>query len=310
MGSGKLFLAEAQKKENESARLWPKFQIEAQEWNPVALFTKCLLMCLNKSRLVKVLSSYQGKDIKQQINQIFLNHRLVEFLNSLDEREIIKIADALMHDNKNLKHSLEIGTGRIELILSSLGVYTGTDISFIPYLNEKKEDKRKKLQDKIARDDFDVFIAYNNKDESSVLDICKYLMQEGIYPWIDVEQIPPGQWFQEIIQTIIPKVKSACIFLGVHGVGRWEALELRTFVSQCIEQSIPIIPVLLPMVQEIPKNLLFLRELNWVQFQNKLEEKDAIYRLVWGITGKKVKNKGNTGKLGQTNKTGTLIRGK
>jgi hypothetical protein len=53
-----------------------------------------------------------------------------------------------------------------------------------------------------------------------------------------------------------------------------------------VERNIPVIPVLLPGVKKIPEELIFLRELNWVEFKNSVFEKDAINRLIWGITGK------------------------
>jgi hypothetical protein len=135
---------------------------------------------------------------------------------------------------------------------------------------------------------YDVFLAHNSQDKSDVRTIAESLKQRGIRPWIDLEQIPPGCWFQDVIQAAIPAVKSAAIFIGPHGIGRWQAVELRTFVSQCVDQGLPVIPVLLPGVNDVPENLLFLRELNWVKFKNQLDEKEALDRLQWGITGKKV----------------------
>ncbi|HUW61603.1 MAG TPA: hypothetical protein VMZ06_11395 [Candidatus Bathyarchaeia archaeon] len=62
--------------------------------------------------------------------------------------------------------------------------------------------------------------------------------------------------------------------------------ELRAFISQCVDRDIPVIPVLLPGVEDIPKPLIFLRELNAVKF-NALDDEDALRRLVWGIKGKR-----------------------
>lgn len=142
------------------------------------------------------------------------------------------------------------------------------------------------LQGKIATDDFDVFLAHNNQDKSQILAIAKHLKVRGIYPWIDKEQIPPGQWFQDVIQKIIPDVKSAAVFIGPKGLGKWQTLELRTFISQCVDRGIPVIPVLLPGVKEHPDNLVFLRELNWVKFLNSTDDAEALDDLEWGITGK------------------------
>ncbi len=109
--------------------------------------------------------------------------------------------------------------------------------------------------------------------------MCGLLRGMGIYPWLDLEQIPPGRWFQDVIQRVVPKVKCAAIVIGAHGIGRWQQLELRSFVTQSVERNLPVIPVLLPGVSDIPKALTFLRDLNWVRFQHRLQEDDALRRL-------------------------------
>ena len=88
-----------------------------------------------------------------------------------------------------------------------------------------------------------------------------------------------------MIQKAIPKVKSAAIIVGLDGLGKWEALELRAFVSRCVKKDIPVIPILLPDVTELPSELPFLQELNWVDFKETIDESEALDNLVWGITG-------------------------
>jgi hypothetical protein len=56
-------------------------------------------------------------------------------------------------------------------------------------------------------------------------------------------------------------------------------------MSRCVEQNIPIIPVLLPGADEIATELLFLKELQWVKFRRNINEGDALKRLLWGIRG-------------------------
>jgi hypothetical protein len=141
------------------------------------------------------------------------------------------------------------------------------------------------LQGKIVTGDFDVFLAHNNADKPQVVAIADALKQRGLYPWLDIEQIPPGRWFQDVIQQAIPKVKSAAVIIGTKGLGRWQALELRSFISQCVEGGLPVIPVLLPGVTDLPPELLFLKELNWVHFSESIDEAEALDRLEWGITG-------------------------
>jgi len=135
--------------------------------------------------------------------------------------------------------------------------------------------------------DFDVFLAHNSLDKPQVEAVAQELKQRGIKYWLDKEQIPPGKWFQDVIQEAIPNVKSAAIFIGLEGLGKWQTVELRSFISRCVEADIPVIPVLLTGVNNIPENLLFLKELNWVRFSQSIDEKEALDNLEWGITGKK-----------------------
>jgi TIR domain len=134
-------------------------------------------------------------------------------------------------------------------------------------------------------DEYDVFMAHNSADKSEVEAICQILRKRGLNPWLDKEQIPPGRWFQDVIQQAIRNVKSAAIFIGSKGLGRWQVVELRTFISQCVEREIPVIPVLLPEVEEIPEELVFLNEFNWVKLSKNIEDTEALDNLEWGITG-------------------------
>ncbi|NWF59896.1 MAG: toll/interleukin-1 receptor domain-containing protein [Fischerella sp.] len=115
----------------------------------------------------------------------------------------------------------------------------------------------------INQPEFDVFLAHNSEDKPQVRAIAQKLRQRGLNPWLDEEQIRPGRSFQDEIQQVIPKVKSAAIFIGLKGLGKWQMMELRSFTSLLVEANIPVIPVLLPGVNKIPEDLRFFSELNW-----------------------------------------------
>lgn len=140
------------------------------------------------------------------------------------------------------------------------------------------------LDGKIATDDFDAFLAHNSKDKDQVEIVGRRLKSRGLYPWFDKEQVAPGTPFQDAIQQALPKVKSAVIFIGRQGIGQWQQMELRSLISQFVRKNIPVIPVLLPGVEEIPEELIFLKEMNYVSFAKGLDDGDAVDRLEWGIT--------------------------
>ncbi|WP_414543841.1 TIR domain-containing protein [Nostoc sp. CCY0012] len=135
---------------------------------------------------------------------------------------------------------------------------------------------------------FDVFLAHNSVDKPQVRLIAQALKQRGLTTWLDEEQIPPGFSISKAIQKAIPLCKTAAIFLSVQGLGNWQEVELDVFISQCIKRQITVIPVLLPGVNEVPAELLFLREFRWINFCDLLEhDENALDLLLWGITGQK-----------------------
>lgn len=134
--------------------------------------------------------------------------------------------------------------------------------------------------------EFDVFLAHNSQDEKTVLRIAENLREMGINPWVDKEQIPPGRWFQDQIQSAMGSVGSAAIVVGKSGLGPWEEVELKAFISECIDAELPVIPVLLPGAS-VPKALKFLRQLTWVEFGDSVDEQTPLERLYWGITGER-----------------------
>ncbi|MHC5763892.1 toll/interleukin-1 receptor domain-containing protein, partial [Nostoc sp.] len=114
--------------------------------------------------------------------------------------------------------------------------------------------------------EFDVFLAHNSLDKPFVRDIAKRLRRSRLKPWLDEEAILPGQIIQEEIQKIIPRIKAAAFFIGKHGLGRWQKVELRSLYTQCVEKGIIVIPVLLPDVSKFPSELVFLKEHRWINF--------------------------------------------
>ncbi|MEM9512290.1 MAG: toll/interleukin-1 receptor domain-containing protein, partial [Cyanobacteria bacterium P01_E01_bin.48] len=76
---------------------------------------------------------------------------------------------------------------------------------------------------------FDVFLAHSSKDKPAIRKIYRELRARGLAPWLDEEEIPPGTRFQAEIQQAIGQIKTAAIFIGQHGLGNWQALELETF---------------------------------------------------------------------------------
>lgn len=161
-------------------------------------------------------------------------------------------------------------------------------------LTEEEQEKAKEMSvpDQPAKADdyeFDVFLAYNSDNKSDIKTIAQKLKQNGLIPWFDEEQVLAGELFQDKIQAAIPKSRTVVQFVGLDGFGDWQRMELRAFLSQCVKKGIPVIPVLLPGVDQLPDNLLFLKEFNWVQFKN-IQDKMPLNKLVRGIKGAKLRD--------------------
>ncbi|MEG4391500.1 toll/interleukin-1 receptor domain-containing protein [Microcoleus sp. BROC3] len=137
---------------------------------------------------------------------------------------------------------------------------------------------------------FDVFLAHNSQDKPQVRAIVTNLKRRGLKVWLDEEQIPPGRPFQDVIQQALQNVSCAAIFIGLGGLGRWQILELRSLLTRFVDANIPVIPVLLPGVEGIPEHLLFLQELNYVKFENGINDFEALDKLEAGIRQKPVKS--------------------
>jgi alpha-beta hydrolase superfamily lysophospholipase len=169
---------------------------------------------------------------------------------------------------------------------------------------------RKPIADESQRGKaFDVFLAHNSEDRVFVEAMADELRKRGLRPWLDWEQIRPGQSFQEGIQEAVQNVKSVAILIGSHGLGKWQAWELRASITLCVSRGVPVIPVLLPGVTSVPASVPLLAELNWVRFIRSVEEEESIDRLVWGISGQRPEAHvpGATGRPSSMPPTGTSL---
>ncbi len=133
---------------------------------------------------------------------------------------------------------------------------------------------------------FDVFLAYNNQDKAEVQTIARELKQRGLKPWLDQEQIRPGQLLRDVLDQALAQVKSVAVFIGPEELDKRQTVELHSLVSRSRDADLPVIPVLLPGVDELPDELPFLEDINQVRF-SKINDLKALDDLEWGITGKR-----------------------
>jgi hypothetical protein len=84
---------------------------------------------------------------------------------------------------------------------------------------------------------FDVFMCHNSEDKPAVREISQKLVREGIKPWLDLEQIPPGTSWQTALGQQIESIKSAAVFVGESGLGPWQNQEIQALLSQFVKRQ-------------------------------------------------------------------------
>lgn len=134
-------------------------------------------------------------------------------------------------------------------------------------------------------DRFHVFLCHNAKDKPEVRKIARSLEARNVRPWLDEDQLRPGLVWQVALEEQIPHIDSAVVFLGSSGIGPWQELEVRSFLSEFVQRKCPVIPTILPQATSVPELPIFLRQMMCVDFRENSER--ALDLLIWGITGKR-----------------------
>lgn len=119
---------------------------------------------------------------------------------------------------------------------------------------------------------FDVFLCHNNEDKPMIRKINSSLKKAGVVTWLDEERLEPGVAWQPELEEQITKVRKACVFVGESGIGPWQDIEIRAFLSEFINRRCPVIPVLLSDAAEIPHLPLFLRQMAWVDLRKDYQQ--------------------------------------
>jgi hypothetical protein len=142
---------------------------------------------------------------------------------------------------------------------------------------------REILRRKRSTETFDVFLCHNTADKPMVRRIGQRLKEAGILPWLDVEELPPGQPWQPLLEKQIKNIRAAAVCFGAAGIGPWQEREMYGFLNAFARRGSPVIPLLLPDAPSVPDLPIFLAEMTWVDF--RCPDPDPLAQLIWGITG-------------------------
>ncbi|MCP6757494.1 MAG: toll/interleukin-1 receptor domain-containing protein [Fischerella sp. CENA71] len=158
--------------------------------------------------------------------------------------------------------------------------------------------------------DFDVFLCHNSKDKPLIIKIADGLEQLELKPWIDRRNIDPGEEFQAAIEQAIPRTKSATIFFGLHGVGKWQKEEIDALYREKVNRKIILVPILLPGVNEIPSEFVFLQGHNYLKLETQEINEQFLNDLVRGVTRQNIElqNPTSATKLPPVNSSRELVQ--
>jgi WD40 repeat protein len=130
---------------------------------------------------------------------------------------------------------------------------------------------------------YDVFFCYNRQDNATVKTLYHQLLGHKVRPWLDSEDLRPGDVWLDKITDLIGSVKTAAVFVGTGRTGHVQDMEIRALLRMFAKRDVRIIPVLLPGAGERPDWSAFLDDFQWVDFQKS--EPEPLSQLLYGITG-------------------------
>ena len=118
---------------------------------------------------------------------------------------------------------------------------------------------------------FEAFLCHNTLDKPEVRKINASLKKAGIRTWFDEEQLKAGRAWQPALEKQIKSIRNALVFVGSRGLGPWEEVEVRAFLSEFVKRQCPVIPVILPGSKVIPELPIFLNQFQYVDLRKNLK---------------------------------------
>jgi hypothetical protein len=141
------------------------------------------------------------------------------------------------------------------------------------------------IRSKRDKASFDVFFSYHSIDRPQVLELGRRLQSRGILPWVDIWEIAPGEHFQDRMTEQIKHIAAVAVLIGRDGLGPWQDVEQKAFISEFVERRVLVVPVILADSPEIINLPTLLKQWQAVDF--RVSEPDPFEQLVWGLTGQR-----------------------
>jgi TIR domain len=111
----------------------------------------------------------------------------------------------------------------------------------------------------------DVFLSYSRADAQAVAAVRARLSKAGIKSFLDRTRLPAGQPWQPFLERELGRSSAVAVFVG-RRMGSWQHREVQVALDrQSREDDFPVIPVLLPGLDDEPKGFLALQ--TWVDLR-------------------------------------------
>src|SRR5262245_1512149 len=134
----------------------------------------------------------------------------------------------------------------------------------------------------------DVFLSYNRTDAAAVRRVQGHLQAAGLATFLDRDHLAAGQPWLPALEQAIARCGAVAVFVGPVGLGTWQQREVQLALDRQAEagrtgRPFPVIPVLLPKVEDPPGGFLKLH--TWVDLRADLADPAQLQLLLTGIRG-------------------------
>jgi hypothetical protein len=127
----------------------------------------------------------------------------------------------------------------------------------------------------------DVFLSYSRADAQAVEAVRTRLSEAGITSFLDRTRLPAGQPWQPFLEQELGRAGAVAVFVGQR-MGSWQHREVQVALDrQSRERDFPVIPILLPGLDDEPKGFLALQ--TWIDLRAGTDDPDQLQNLIAAI---------------------------
>jgi energy-coupling factor transporter ATP-binding protein EcfA2 len=127
----------------------------------------------------------------------------------------------------------------------------------------------------------DVFLSYSRADAGAVEAVRARLSEAGVTSFLDRTKLPAGQPWQPFLEKELGRSGAVAVFLGPR-MGSWQHREVQVALDrQGREHDFPVIPILLPGLDDEPTGFLSLQ--TWIDLRADLHDPAQFQTLIAAI---------------------------